>query len=237
MKRSWARSRAAALGAGLTAALLAPGVSAAEPAGGVDAPARLLEQLAQAAHGERLTRSWLSLGSGAALTAAGLFDEADGDAGFGRVVWIAGLLSITGGTLGLLVPSPLEKLQREAGSGSAGYSPGALEAAWRARADDTRAARHIVGVVNLVLGGAGLAASGALLGGLSDWSERRRQSWAVQFFAAGALFSTAGVTALLIPSEAEKGYDLAYPARASASLSLQIAPARGGATLQLCGSF
>lgn len=242
---------AVALGLGLMTSLLAPSAragdgpgevpadGAAEAPAGSDGPAHMLERLALKAHGERVTRAWLSLGSGAGLTTAGLLDEADGDAGFGRVVWIAGLLSLTGGVLTLFVASPLEKLEQDAGLRSVGYAPGELETAWHERAEETRAARKIISIVNFVIGGAGFAASGALVAGLGDWSERTRERWAVELFAGGTLFTSAGIAQLLIRSDVEETYDLAYPAGASADAGLQLnfAPAHGGATLQLCGQF
>ncbi|MEY2936959.1 MAG: hypothetical protein RL033_7708 [Pseudomonadota bacterium] len=242
---------AVALGLGLLVSLLAPSalagdvvaapvlaepVLAAPPADSHE-PARILERLALEARSERVTRAWLSLGSGAGLTTAGLLDEADGDAGFGRVIWIAGLLSITGGVLTLFVASPLERLEHDAGRRSVGYSPGALERAWHEQAEDTRSARKIISVVNFVIGGAGFAASGALAAGWGGWSERTRERWAVELFAGGTLFTSAGIAQLLIRSDVEEAYDLAYPASAGSGLQLHFAPAHGGATLQLCGQF
>jgi hypothetical protein len=60
----------------------------------------------------------------------------------------------------------------------------------------------------------------------------------VQLFAGGTLFTSAGISQLLLRSEVEKTYDLAYPAAAATSgLQVNFAPAHGGATLQLCGQF
>jgi hypothetical protein len=171
------------------------------------------------------------------LTTAGLLDETDGDAGFSRVVWIAGLLSIAGGALNLSVQTPLERLQEEAGAGSAEYSPSRLQEHWREQAEEAHTARKVIGVVNFVIGGAGLATSGALVAGLGDWGERRRESWAVQLFAGGTIFTSAGIATLLLPSDTERGYALAYPASASSALTLHFAPVRGGATLQFGGAF
>lgn len=237
MANSSPRVAAAAVRLALLALLLAPGALAAEPAEGSDDAARMLARLAETAQDERITRGWLALGSGVALTGAGLLDEADGDAGFGRVVWIAGLLSLTGGVLSFVLPTPLERLERDAGSRSADYSPRALQERWRSQAEKTYAARKIISIVQWVISGTSLAASGALVAGLGDWSERRRERWAVQLFAVGTLFTSAGITTLLIRSDTEKGYDLAYAPRAGAGLQLHFAPVRAGATLQLGGTF
>ncbi|MEY4544150.1 MAG: hypothetical protein RL685_345 [Pseudomonadota bacterium] len=237
---------AVALGLGLLVSSLAPSALASDvlaapvlaaPDAGSDEPARILERLALEAGSERVTRAWLSLGSGAGLTSAGLLDEADGDAGFGRVIWIAGLLSVTGGVLTLFLASPLERLERDAGRRSVGYSPAALERAWHEQAEETRSARTIISVVNFVIGGAGFAASGALAAGWGDWSERTRERWAVELFAGGTLFTSAGIAQLLIRADVEEAYDLAYPAGAGSGLQLHFAPAHGGATLQLGGQF
>lgn len=237
MQRGSARIAAAVVGS-VVLGLLQPGSArGAEPHAGANGAAQVLAQLAEVAKDERITRSWLSLGSGAALTTAGLLDEADGDAGFSRVVWIAGLLSIAGGTLGLLVQTPLERLEQEAGAGSAGYSPSRLQERWREQAEEARTARNVISVVHFVIAGAGLGASGALVAGLGDWGESKRESWAVQLFAGGAIFTSAGITTLLLRSDTERGYELAYPAQPSSGVTLHFAPVRGGATLQLGGAF
>jgi hypothetical protein len=237
MKLGSARTAAVALGVASLGFLRVASAHAAEPPAGTDGAARILAHMAAAAQGERVTRAWVSLGSGAVLTTAGLLDEADGDAGFSRVVWIAGLLSIAGGALGLVVQTPLERLEEEAGAGSAGYSPSRLQERWREQAEEARTARTVISVVHFVIGGAGLAASGALVAGLGDWGERKRESWAVQLFAGGTIFTSAGIATLLLPSDAERGYELAYPARPSSGLTLHFAPVRGGATLQFGGAF
>lgn len=231
------RAAAVAFGLGALTLLQASSAAAAEPAARSDGPARVLSQLAEVAHGERVTRAWLSLGSGAVLTTAGLLDEADGDAAFSRVIWIAGLLSTTGGVLSLILPTPLERLERDAGARAAGYSAAELEKRWRAQAEEASAARKIISVVHFVLGAAGLTASGALAAGLGDASERARERWAVQLAAGGTIFVSAGIATLLLRSDTEKGYDLAYPAGARSGLALHFAPVRSGATLQICGAF
>lgn len=232
-----ARMAAVALGFGALGALHAASAVAAEPPAGPDGAAQVLAQLAEDARSERVTRAWLSLGSGAALTTAGVLDEVDGDAAFSRVIWIAGLLSTAGGVLSLVVPTPLEKLESDAGPRSDGYSPSRLQQRWRRAAEESRAARQVISVVHFVLGGAGLAASGALVAGLGDWGERKRESWAVQLFAGGTIFTSAGVATLLLRTDTERGYELAYPTRASSGLRLHFAPVRGGATLQIGGAF
>lgn len=231
------RGVAVALALGLLTLSQASSASAGEPPAGSDRAAGVLSQLAEGARRERITRAWLSLGSGAVLTTAGLLDEADGDAAFSRVVWIAGLLSSTGGVLNLVLQTPLERLERDAGAGSSGYSPSKLEKSWRAQVEEARAARQIISAVHFVLGGAGLAGSGALVAGLGDWSERRRERWAVQLLAGGTIFVSAGIATLLLRSDTEKGYDLAYQAPRRPRLGLNFAPVRGGATLQICGAF
>ena len=217
----------------------APGPEESSPASAapaLDHPASVLDRYARDAHHTRLTNAWWSMGGGAALVASGLVSVYGQDDSWGHFVWIAGGVSMLGGLMQLFIPSELERLESESGGRTPGYSPGALDAAWKAKADEARTMRHVVGITDLSAGAISITTGSLLAAGVGDLSHSDRLGWSVGCFVAGGLLTLGGVVTLLVPSKTEKGYQLAVPA-SSVRMDVGVAPAPGGGTLQLTGSF
>jgi hypothetical protein len=202
----------------------------------LDHPASVLDRYARDAHDDRVTNAWWSMGGGAALVASGLISVYGQDDSWGHFVWIAGGVSMLGGLMQLFVPSELERLESESGGRTPGYSPSALDAAWKAKADEARTMRHIAGITDLSAGAVGITAGSLFAAGVGDMSHSDRLGWSVGCFVAGGLLTLGGVATLLVPSHAEKGYQVAFPGP-SVRVDMGVAPAPGGGTLQLTGSF
>ncbi|HEU4577099.1 MAG TPA: hypothetical protein VFS67_02520 [Polyangiaceae bacterium] len=218
--------------------LLAAEGSPAPPASAapLDHPASVLDRYARDARDARVSNGWWSLGGGAALVASGLISVYGQDDSWGHFVWIAGGVSMLGGLMQLFIPSDLERLERESGGRAPGYSPGALDAAWKAKADEARTLRHVAGIADLSAGALGITAGSLLAAGVGDLNHSDRLGWSVGSFVAGGLLTLGGVVTLLVPSSTEKGYQIAFPASA-VRMDVALAPAPGGGTLQLSGSF
>lgn len=204
-----------------------------------DHPALILQQLSESAREDRLVSAWLGTSLGVAATGVGLLVDSEYDASYGQTVWILGLISLTGGLIEFLMPSPLERFAAEWGTGSPNYTPAALEAAWREEADAARSGRHVAGVIGLSLGGLGLGAGALVLAGVGDYDRSKEAELATISLLGGAGFATLGALAFVVKSPLERQYLLAYPNAAVSSLPLDVAlvPTRGGGALQVMGSF
>lgn len=214
-----------------------PASEAAESAGAaLDHPASVLDRYARDAHDSRVTNAWWSMGGGAALVASGLISVYGQDDSWGHFVWIAGGVSMLGGLMQLFLPSDLERLESESGGRTSGYTPGALEAAWKVKADEARTMRHVAGITDLSAGAISLTAGSLFAAGVGDVSHSDRLGWSVGCFVAGGLLTLGGVVTLLVPSNTEKGYHIAFPGP-PLRMDVGVAPAPGGGTLQLTGSF
>jgi len=210
--------------------------SGAGPGVALDHPAAVLDRYARDAHETRITNAWWSVGGGAALVTSGLITVSGDHESWGHFVWIAGGVSILGGLVQLFLPSDLEQLESASGGRTPGYSPGTLEGAWKVKADAARTERHVVGVIDLSAGAVSITAGSLLAAGVGDMSHSDRVGWSVGSFVAGGLLTLGGVVTLLVPSNTEKGYQIAFPAP-SLRVDVGVAPAPGGGTLQLTGSF
>lgn len=220
-------------------ALLAADEAPAPEAGsgaGLDHPAGVLERFAHDAHETRVSNAWWTMGGGAVLVASGLITVAGDHESWGHLVWISGGVSLLGGLAQLFIPSELERLESESGGRTPDYSPSALDAAWKAKADGERTMRHVAGITNLSAGAAGITAGSLLAAGVGDMSHSDRVGWSVGCFVAGGLLTLGGVVTLLVPSDTERGYHIAFPPP-SVRVDVGVAPAPGGGTLQLSGSF
>jgi predicted phage tail protein len=228
----------------LAASFVSPALLAAEEApapelgsgAGLDHPAGVLERFARDEHDTRVTNAWWTMGGGALLVASGLITVAGDHESWGHLVWISGGVSLLGGFAQLFIPGELERLESESGGRTPGYSPAALDAAWKAKADGERTMRHVAGITNLSLGAAGITAGSLLAAGVGDMSHSDRVGWSVGCFVAGGVLTLGGVITLLVPSNTEKGYHIAFPPP-SVRMDVGVAPAPGGGTLQLTGSF
>jgi hypothetical protein len=221
----------------LLAAQDAPAFQASsEPGAALDHPASVLDRYARDAHDARVTSAWWSMGGGAALVASGLISVYGEDDSWGHFVWIGGGLSMLGGLMQLFIPSDLERLEKESGGRAPGYSPTALDAAWKAKADEARTLRHVAGITDLSAGAVSITAGSLLAAGVGDLGRSDRLGWSVGCFVAGGLLTLGGVVTLLVPSNTEKGYQMAFPASA-VRMDVGVAPAPGGGTLQLSGTF
>lgn len=201
--------------------------------------AALLEELGRKEADDRMVMAWTSVALGAAATGAGLLADYEYDASYGEAVWILGLLSVAGGLSNFVFRGPMEQFAAEHGPGSPHYSPAALEAAWREKADEARTGRKIASVIAMGLGVAGIAAATAVVAGAGDLDDGDKAEWSVIGYVGGTAFATAGVMAWFVESPMERHYHLAYRAAStpSAHLGLGVSPVRGGAAVQLGGVF
>jgi len=231
---------AASLGSGVAfAAETAPssGESPTRPAASFDHPASVLDQFARGAYHSRITAAWWTIGGGAVFATTGLLSVSSGEHDVGdHVLWIGGTLWVVEGIANLFLPSDLEMLDRQSGGGTPGYTPDALDVAWKAKAEQARTLRHVSGITSLTLGAGSLTAGALLAGGVGDLSGSDRTAWSIASFVAGGAVTLAGVVTLLRPSDMEKGYHLAFP-NPSVRADVALAPVPGGGTLQLFGTF
>jgi hypothetical protein len=211
-------------------------VSEANAGAALDHPASVLARSAREAHDTRVTNAWWSMGGGAALVASGLISVYGQDDGWGHFVWIAGGVSMLGGLVQLFVPSDLERLESESGGRTPGYSPGALDAAWKSKAHEARTLRHVAGIADLGAGAVSITAGSLFAAGVGDMSHSDRLGWSVGCFVAGGLLTLGGIATLLVPSNTEQGYQMAFPG-SSVRVDVGVAPAPGGGMWQLSGSF
>ncbi|MEO8183990.1 MAG: hypothetical protein ABI895_34645 [Deltaproteobacteria bacterium] len=236
----------------LAVAFSSPSLLAAEPASDVaaneasttsavrlDHPSAVLDTFADHAHDARLTSAWLSIGSGALLVGSGLLTAYSGDRdSYGHFVWGAGTLSVASGVLQLFLPSSLEKLDRDWGGRTPGYSPAGLDSAWQQQAEAARVERYVAGSIDLTVAAGGITAGALLSSGVGNLSGSSRTRWAVTSFVTGGLMTLAGVLTLVRKSDVEKGYELAFPTSSTPKIvDVGVAAGPGGGTLQLFGTF
>jgi len=230
-----------ALAPNAAAAALAPNAPAAaaseavSPSPTAQHAAAVLKKLGKQEQHDRIIASSLSVVLGSAAIATGLFVDRQYDQSYGEVLWITGLLGVGGGLLGLVTRGPMQRFAEEWHSDP---SP-ALQSAWHIKAEQGRSSRKVLGVINLVIGGAGIASGALLLAGAGDLNRSDQANLATLAFLGGGLFASAGIAGLTLESGFERGYGLAYPAAASALSPLHIgfAPARGGGSLRLTRAF
>jgi hypothetical protein len=216
----------------------APAAAASESVGPSPATqhaAAVLQKLGKQEQHDRIVGSSLSIALGTAAIGTGLLVDRQYDQSYGEVLWITGLLGVGGGLLGLVMRGPMQRFAEEWHSDP---SP-ALQSAWHIKAEEGRSSRKLLGVINLVIGGAGVASGALLLAGAGDLNRSDQADLATLAFLGGGLFVSAGIAGLTLESNFERGYGLAYPAPASALPPLHIgfAPARGGGSLQLTRVF
>jgi hypothetical protein len=244
--------RVSAAGLVLVAAFTSSTILAAEPGPGTEAsgaprastgagdrPSAILDQFADKAHDSRVTGAWLSIGGGTLLTGAGLLTAFTGEhAPDGHLVWIGGVLFAATGIMDLFLPSPLERLERDFGGRTPGYSPARLEGAWQGEADEARHGRYLSGGIELTFAAAGVTTGALLSAGVGSLEHSDRTTLAISSFAVGGLLTLAGVLTLANESPVEKGYALAFPGGFTPRvLDAGVVSMPGGGTLQLSGTF
>jgi hypothetical protein len=197
--------------------------------------AAVLQKLGKQEQHDRIIGSSLSVALGTAAIGAGLLVDRQYDQSYGEVLWITGLLGVGGGLLGLVMRGPMQRFAEEWRSDP---SP-ALQSAWRLKAEQGRSSRKLLGVINLVIAGAGIASGALLLAGAGDLNRSDQANLATLAFLGSGLFASAGIASLTLESRFERGYGLAYPAlaRGLSPLHIGFAPARGGGSLQLTRVF
>jgi hypothetical protein len=205
-----------------------------------DRAAAVLDELAAHAGAQRRVGSVALLGVGAVSVGAGLLSEHEYDSSFGKALWIGGASAMGLGLLGLLFSGEMERFAAEQAALGPGQTPEALESAWRQRAEAARSKRKRGAVFNLCIGAAGIGTGVALAAGVGDLSKEDKADWVTLALVGGGAFVASGSAALVLKSEMEKGFELAYPTAArSPSARLEVGPLAlpSGGGLQAFGSF
>lgn len=198
--------------------------------------AAVLTSLGQQAGESKTVGGWSTVILGAAATTTGILVDRKYDASYGTAIWIGGVSLIAGGLTSFLIRPPIESFAEEMHS-----SPTELQAKWRARAAEAKSRRQTVGILDLSVGAAGAVAATVLAAGVSDLSREDRAEWVVitGLFAGGSVAS--GLIRLLVESDIEKGYALAYPQTSApeepAAVDVGLAPLPNGAAVQLFATF
>jgi hypothetical protein len=196
--------------------------------------AAVLAALGEQAGELKTVGSWSTVILGGALTTAGILVDSRYDTTYGRALWVGGLGLIAGGLTSLFVRPPIETFADEMGP-----SPAGLASKWRARAEQARSRRETLGVIELAIGFVGAGAATILAAGVGDLSRHDRAEWiTLTALASGSGFAS-GLYRLVVPSDIENGYAVAYPAlnAAATTINVGIAPLPNGGTLQLQASF
>jgi hypothetical protein len=226
----------------LGAAWLSATASAAEPAF-TGEPARasddqrasaVLATLGKQAGEIQTVGGWSRVIAGVALTTTGIVVDSEYDASYGPAFWITGVALIAGGLTSLLARPPIEAFADEVGP-----SPAGLEATWRARASEAKSRRKTLGIVELGVGVAGATAATILAAGAGNLSREDRSQWvALTALASGSGFAN-GLYRLLVESDIETGYAVAYPATSAAArkVDVGVAPLPNGGAVQLQATF
>jgi hypothetical protein len=200
----------------------------------------VLEGLATHANAARQVGGVSLLVVGSVSLGAGLLAEHAYEASYGQILTIAGALSLGGGIASLLFAGPMEKLAAESGPSSPGYTPQGLRAAWRAQAQAAQLQRTVGGIINIALGVAGLGTGAVLAAGVGDLDRGEKADYVTTAFVAGGAFLSGGIATLLLESDLERGFDLAYPSEAGMAglrLDFGVAVLPSGGAVQVVGSF
>jgi hypothetical protein len=217
--------------------------AAAEPAPTAETPesaeedrraGAVLAALGEQAGEHRTVSSWSKVIVGGAFTTAGALVDARYDASYGPALWLTGVALIANGLTSLLVRPAIEAFADDMGP-----SPVGLEAQWRARAADAKSRRNTIAVLDLGVGVAGAAAATILTAGVGDLSREDRARWVALTGLAGGVGIASGLHNLLVQSDIEKGYAVAYPeaAAAGSTVDVGVAPLPNGAAVQLHATF
>jgi hypothetical protein len=227
----------------LGAALLSATAGAAEPVVTDEALARadddrraaaVLAALGEQAGEFKTVSSWSRVIAGVALTTTGILVDSRYDASYGPTFWITGVALIANGLTSLLVRPPIEIFADEVGP-----SPAGLEAKWRARAAEAKSRRQTVGIIELGVGVTGATAATILAAGVGDLSREDRSKWVALTAAASGIGFASGLHHLLVESDIENGYAVAYPATTAAARTVDVgvAPLPNGGAVQLQATF
>jgi hypothetical protein len=227
----------------LGAALLSATAMAAEPPVDADGPIRadddrraaaVLGALGEQANEFKTVNSWAKVIAGGAFTTAGIVVDSRYDASYGPALWLGGVAVMANGLASLFVRPPIASFAAEMGP-----APVGLEATWRARAADAKSRRKLVGIIDLSVGAVGAGAATVLAAGVGDLSREDRSRWVALTILAGGVAFADGLYRLLVESDIEKGYGLAYPETtlAATRVDVSIAPLPRGAALALQATF
>jgi hypothetical protein len=227
----------------LGAALLSAMASAAEPAVTDDGAARanddrraaaVLATLGEQAGELKTVSGWSTVIVGVAFTTTGILVDNRYDASYGPAFWLGGVALIANGLTSLLIRPPIETFADEVGS-----SPAGLEATWRARAAEAKSRRETIGIVELGVGATGAIAATIFAAGVGDLSREDRSQWVTLMAVAGGAGFASGLYRLLVESDIENGYAVAYPETTAAARTVDVgvAPLPNGGGVQLQGTF
>ena len=194
----------------------------------------VLETFSRQAQRERLVGNVAMFGIGVATLAMGLLADYHYDEGWGRPIWITGIVSMGVGILGLFQRSAMESLAGRFGSAS----PAELQAAWAAQASRARRTRAIGGVISIALGGCALVAGSVIAAGAGDLDDNDEEIWSTSLLLGGAGVAISGFRQLVVETPIEHGFETAYGAGARrAEVGVLLAPTRGGGALGVQGRF
>jgi hypothetical protein len=232
----------------LAAALISVMAAAAEPALDGDEATRadddrraaaVLAALGEQAGEFKAVSSWSKVIAGGALTTAGVLVDSRYDASYGPALWISGVAVMANGLASLFVRPPIESFANEIALMKMGPSPAGLEALWRARAAEAKSRRKTVGIIDLGVGVAGAGAATILAAGVGDLSREDRSRWVALTIVVSGYGFADGLYRLLVASDIEDGYALAYPTTSASprTVAVGVAPLRRGAALQLQANF
>jgi hypothetical protein len=196
--------------------------------------ATVLAALGRQAGEQQNVSSWSRVIAGSALTTAGIVVDARYDASYGPAFWITGIAVIANGLGSLLARPPIESFAEEMGA-----SPVGLEARWRERAAEAKSRRQMFAIVDLGIGLVGAGAATVFAAGVGDLSREDRAEWVTLTALVSGLGFVGGIRDLLVASDIENGYAVAYPERAAAArmVDVGIAVHPNGGAVQLQATF
>jgi len=209
----------------------------------------LLPAFAAQARNTRLAVGGIFLATGLVAVPVGIVAQASWHEDYGIGLWVGGALLLAGGTVSLLLESPLETLNRDFQASAAtlaparrlAYGAGALSSV----AASARSARMVGAVIEFVCAGLfyGIAIGELVSASNNVGSDRSDlQAGAASSLVLGGLSTGLAIVQLVLPSSAETAY-AAYTSGAGPDtnrgphLSGGVAPLRGGAMLALGGRF
>lgn len=209
--------------------------SAAEPATPVSGEpvVRVHDVLAHTAAQEgrvRLGESALGLTASGALVGAG-FAAQGTDMTWSHWLWAIGGVTGAVSLANAFVRTPLERLARD----GAASTDEELRAAWRTLSHAARIERKAGAVFGVLVGSAAIAFGVVALEDLdSDLSNDARLILGTTLVSGGALTVTKGMVDWFVPSNVERGYQLAHRPRA---VSFCLAPTPHGFGASMAGTF